>query len=426
MLRATPGTFTEDNPQNPGIAVNIRGMDSYGRVTQEIDGARQNFRFTGHDAAGMTYVDPALLGGVDITRGASDGVGGAGALAGVANFRTLEADDLISGDKNWGGFTSLTAGTNGDGVSEATAAAFRVSDTFSILGAVSKRNPQDYDNAGGVTVPNTAQDILSGLVKAEIMPTLDSKLTVSALDYNDNFTADGYKQTVNNQTYTAKYDYTPINNDLIDLHAGAYYNDTRMHYLSPDPIDIDYYNEMYGPGFGDSLYPDAGRVIDDKGWGVNAYNTSRGQIGVVDLKSTYGFEYSHDDVDVLNNATSSTPGVNPSGTGNLASAFSSTTLSMGIIDLTGGLRYDHFDADGISSPSGYGPPGTVSGPVSRSGGRLDPSVTLAINPTDWLQPYVSYAETYRPPTASERFAGGDHPGDGGGFIPKSKLDPELR
>ena len=86
VLRSMPGTSTTGNPQNPGVAVNIRGFEGSGRVNMMIDGVRQNFRFTAHEAKGFAYVDPALLAGVDIMRGAISTAGGAGALAGAANL----------------------------------------------------------------------------------------------------------------------------------------------------------------------------------------------------------------------------------------------------------------------------------------------------------------------------------------------------
>jgi len=128
---------------------------------------------------------------------------------------------------------------------------------------------------------------------------------------------------------------------------------------------------------------------------------------------------------VINNAASSAPGINPSGTETLASIFSSTTASLGIVDLTAGLRYDGFSASGTSAPSAFDPITVPTGPIDRSGGRLDPSVTLALNPTDWFQPYASYAESYRPPSVSELFAGGEHGGDGGVFDPNPNLDAET-
>ena len=84
VLRASPGTFTRDNVQNPGIAVNIRGLEGSGRVNMMIDGVRQNFRFTGHEAQGFAYVDPAFLGGIDITRGYGGGAGSGNSLAAVS------------------------------------------------------------------------------------------------------------------------------------------------------------------------------------------------------------------------------------------------------------------------------------------------------------------------------------------------------
>ena len=98
------------SPQNPGLAVNIRGFEGSGRVNTMIDGVRQNFRFTGHEAQGFTYIDPSLVAGIDIARGAVSTAGGAGALAGAANFRTLDVEDILRPGQTMGGLTSLTWG----------------------------------------------------------------------------------------------------------------------------------------------------------------------------------------------------------------------------------------------------------------------------------------------------------------------------
>ena len=125
VLRSTPGTFTRENVQNPGLAVNIRGLEGSGRVNMMIDGVRQNFRFTGHEAQGLAYVDPAFLGGIDITRGYGGGAGSGNALAGSVNFRTYNADDLIQPGRSWGGFATATYGSNRAGWSEALIGAVR-------------------------------------------------------------------------------------------------------------------------------------------------------------------------------------------------------------------------------------------------------------------------------------------------------------
>ncbi|MFM9847329.1 MAG: TonB-dependent receptor plug domain-containing protein, partial [Hyphomicrobiaceae bacterium] len=108
VLRSIPGTWTRESPNNPGVAVNIRGFEGSGRVNMMIDGVRQNFRFTGHEAQGFVYVDPNLLAGVDIARGAVSTAGGAGALAGSANFRTLDVGDIIKYGQNAGVLTTAT------------------------------------------------------------------------------------------------------------------------------------------------------------------------------------------------------------------------------------------------------------------------------------------------------------------------------
>ncbi len=80
--------------QNPGISVNIRGLQDQNRIVTMIDGARQSFQRTSHGTSQRTYVDTAFIRDVDIEKSGVSGVGGAGALGGVVNFRTIEADDL--------------------------------------------------------------------------------------------------------------------------------------------------------------------------------------------------------------------------------------------------------------------------------------------------------------------------------------------
>lgn len=89
VLRQMPGVFTREVSGQPGIAVNIRGFEGYGRVMSMIDGVPQTFRnVAGHASSGGTllYVDPNLLAGVDVERGAVSGAHGLGALAGAAKL----------------------------------------------------------------------------------------------------------------------------------------------------------------------------------------------------------------------------------------------------------------------------------------------------------------------------------------------------
>ncbi|MDP0908110.1 TonB-dependent receptor, partial [Klebsiella pneumoniae] len=79
------------------------------------DGMRQNYQQSGHQQRnGTLYVDPELLSEVVIDKGASSAMGGAGVIGGIANFRTLEARDLVRPGKQVGGRVRLTSGLGGD------------------------------------------------------------------------------------------------------------------------------------------------------------------------------------------------------------------------------------------------------------------------------------------------------------------------
>ncbi|MGB3391455.1 MAG: TonB-dependent receptor, partial [Pseudaminobacter sp.] len=410
VIRATPGAATRDNVQNPGVAVNIRGMEGSGRVNMMVDGVRQNFRFTGHEAQGFVYVDPAFLGGIDINRGYVSGAGGGNALMGSANFRTYDVDDMISDGKNYGGFAAATYGTNRGGWSEALIGAYRFNDMFAVLGGISKRDPGNYKNGSGQVVDFTEQDQISGLFKVEFTPNEEHRLKLGANLYNNDFMANSYYQTIKSRIFTANYAYTP-GNDWIDLRINGYYSNLNMLYDRPATTGSN-----------------SGRDITDIGTGFDISNTSRFSVGDVAVKMNYGFEYFADDYDVINSALVPGRGVNGPGDSTNYSLFSSTQFSYGIADLTLGLRYDHSNLSGTGSVAAANPLGMPAGPftVDRSDGRFNPSVTLALNPVPWFQPYVTYAHTSRPPTINEVFVGGGHPGMGPPqfFYPNPFLLPE--
>ncbi|MGX9962312.1 TonB-dependent receptor domain-containing protein [Roseomonas sp. F4] len=396
LLRTVPGTFTRESAQQPGVAVNIRGFEGSGRVNMSIDGVRQNFRFTSHEAAGFTYVDPNLLADIDVTRGAVTGIGG-GALAGTVNFRTLDVDDVVAQDRTHGGLTRLSWGSNGVGFQEMLAAGAR-SGGVGVVGAISRRNSDNYHDGDGNSVANSGQDLVSGLLRTNIDFGGGHSLSLGGVFYDNDFYANSYRQTVENRTLTANYRYNP-GNPLIDLRVNAYRNDLSMKYTG---------------GTGTAL----GRVIEDVGMGFDAANTSRFNLGPVRVRSTTGFEYFHDDVSSRNG------GVNPGdGTSSMLGVFTENTFSYGIFDLTPALRYNHYALNGSGVLSSrYG-----AYDVDISEGSVDPKITLAANVTDWLQPFVTWSRSMRAPTLQETMLGGDHPGTvSSSYIPNPNLEPERQ
>lgn len=419
-LRSQPGTYTRMNPQNAGLAVNIRGFEGSGRVNTLIDGVQQNFGFTGHEAQGFTYIDPGLVAGIDVARGAVTTAGGTGALAGVANLRTLDVEDILRPGQNVGGFVTTTWGSNNVGFSETAAAAVQTRG-IGIAGAISHRDPGNYQNGAGVEIPETGQDLTSGLFKVNLRPTEDQTLRFGGVIYDNDFFANSYNQNVRQQTYTAKYAYNPVGNDLIDFRLNGYYNDVAMKY------GTDATPTVGTPPKGTAW----GRVMEDTGLGFDVSNISRFHLGGIRVKSEYGYEFFGDNVEAYNRfQPAAAGGVNPSGYKSKSAVFSETTFSKGIFDLIVGLKYDMYGINGSgTAPAVPLPPGVDPGPykVDKDGGAFDPKVTLAAQVTDWLQPYITYSETMRSPTAAELFIGGNHPGAGRiSFVPNPFLAPESQ
>jgi hemoglobin/transferrin/lactoferrin receptor protein len=396
VLRTAPGVFTRENAQQPGVAVNIRGFEGAGRVNMSIDGVRQNFRFTGHEAAGFTYVDPNLLSSIDISRGAVTGVGG-GALAGTVNLRTLNVEDVLMPGRSVGALSRLSWGSNGVGFQEMVAGAARI-DGVSVIGAISHRNSNNYHDGDGNSVVGTGQELLSGLVKTNVDLGGGHSLGLGAVFYDNDFFANSYYQTINNRTMTANYRYNP-GSELVDLRVNGYYNDLSMKYTG---------------GTGSAV----GRLIEDEGLGFDVSNTSRFSIGPVAVRSVNGVEYFHDSI------SSRDSGVNPAdGTSSLLGVFTDTTFSYGIFELTPGLRYNHYTLEG----SGVASQRLGAYNVDISEGSLDPRITLAANVTSWMQPYVTWSRSMRPPTLQETMLGGSHPGSvSGSYLPNPNLKPESQ
>jgi len=404
VLRSVPGTFTRENPQQPGVAVNIRGFEGSGRVNSMIDGVRQSFRFTGHEAGGFTYVDPNFLTEIDVDRGAVSTTGG-GALAGSVNFRTIGVDDIVRDGQEYGLLGRALWGSNGVGFSEMIAGGVK-NGSVGLAAGVSKRNSNDFKNGDGEIQRNTGQDLVSGLLKAEFGFGEDQRLSLGGIFYQNDFAANSYEQQVINRTATANYRYNPTGNDLIDLKINGYYNEIDMEYLraiTPSPFATA-----------------AGRKINDRGVGYDISNTSRFLLGDIEVISENGFEYFTDKV------TSTKGGVNPAaGRSTNGGLFTQNTFSYGMFDVIGALRYDFYSLNGSANA---GPTSGGAYTVDQSKGRVNPKITLAVNPLDWLQPYVTYSHSMRSPTIQETMVGGDHPGgtSSASFLPNPELKPEWQ
>jgi hemoglobin/transferrin/lactoferrin receptor protein len=464
--------------QNPGISVNIRGLQDQDRIATMIDGARQNFQRGGHGATQRTYVDTAFLRQIDVEKSTTSGVGSAGALGGLVNFRTFIADDLIKPGNQYGGVVNATTGTNAYNFDGSTAAAVRVSERFSVLGGVSYKNIGAYDIGQNGTIGDgmkaydgnvflfSGQEVFSTILKAEALTTEDVKITIGWLHNDSRYNTGNYDDTiarggilksseqVANDTFTSAVDWNP-GNDIVDLKAKLYYNHLKNDTVSDGAF------ALTGP---------SNFVFSTLGGSVE--NTSRFATGIGALALNYGVEAFSDTGKttlqrgfVAGNGvdySSTLTGGTPSGNRDVASGFGTATLKPAEwVTLIGGVRYDWYHVAGnatiygesqeivgqrmtnpgrpaICNARGCGaavPPtyvpivGTVYRPynldVDKSGGAWLPNFTVAFQPVDWLQPFVKYSKSYRPPTIMESFLNGGHDANEiNGYAPNPFLRPE--
>ena len=408
-VRSTPGAFTREQTEQPGIIVNIRGMQGMGRVNTMIDGVPQTFRnLSGHGGTfdNMAFVDPNMLVGVDISRGAVPGNEGLGTLSGAANFRTIGIDDVLIDGKTHGGLSTIQIGTNGKYLSRLTAAGwkhpFDGEGAVSIMGALSGSNFGNFSNGDGIEYPyDTSQQPKSGLFKFDFAPDGEQSLQLGGIWYDNGFAVEsaGYDWQISNKTYTAKYAYQPGDN-ICDLRINAYANITDISMIGGPDSEFD------------------GRDGTNTDLGFDIANTSTWDVNdATSIKFNYGAAINSDDF--KGNEKS---GANPDGQLIKSGAFLDATLSRGIFGLTAGLRYDAWNLHGAieylepgtdGCPKGHD--GLCAGPeLTRDGGNWNPKLGVTITPRDWLQFYATYAYTMRPPTAAEMFYPGGHNFDGTG------------
>ncbi|MDB5411745.1 MAG: hemin receptor [Rubritepida sp.] len=408
LLDSVPGVAAAGFASQPGISVNMRGMEGFGRVNMMVEGVRQNFRPQGHEGGSFAYVDPNFIAGIDVERGAVTGRGGMGALVGAVNFRLLDVEDILRPGQNVGGRATAMTGSNGYQWNTSLVSAARLGNGVSVLGGFSGRENSQYKNGDGVTVPNTEQSQRSGIARINWQPNEEHRISFLANVYENRFTSNFYDQNIQSNLTQLSYRYRPVGNPLVDLDAAVSWNQIRMN------------NYLTEAGAFSAVA--SGRRIVNNAYQGHASNTSRFALGSVGVNWEYGLQYASD------NTTSRKSGVNGDGSLDLFGAYSRATFSQGIFSFTQGLRYDHFALNGSGSANPALGPVPVTGPftTNASEGRVSPRFTLAVQALSWLQPYVSYGWAFRPPTIAETMYSGPHTAGGAStFYPNPFLRPET-
>lgn len=411
VFSGLPSVWFQQRADDPGTAINIRGLQDFGRVAVLIDGARQNFQRTGHSADGTFYFEPELLAGADVVRGPVANIYGSGAIGGVVSMRTKDVDDVLKPGQRWGVLTHGEYGNNkASGLGSAFGAVRVNPNVDAMIGATYRKNDNYRDGRGNQAL-NSFNDVQTAIGKFTVRPAEGHEVKLSGTTYETNYqngnpgptgNATVYDTTVKNHITTARWKYARPDDRLFNFDGSAYWTQTDTNQ-----------RKIRGTNSAISGAMGSTRTFTIDTYGADLNNTSRFDTGPVRHAFTYGGDWFQDKVHV----------VDPTGTGDLFTPDGQRTVNGGFtqlksnfsswLEVISALRYDSFKLTG--------------GTASSSGERVSPKLTVGITPVQWFTLYGTYAEGYRAPAITEVFVSGVHPGFGSDFVflPNGSLKAEI-
>ncbi len=422
VLRAIPGVSLQDRGDDAATSINIRGLQDFGRVAVLVDGARQNYQRTGHNANGSFFLDPELIGGIDVVRGPTANIYGSGAIGGVASFRTKDIDDVLRAGERWGVDMGGMVRSNGFGGVGSIFGGVRADPTLDVFGGAVYRNQSNYKDGSGTEIGNSGGDLAAGLLKVTARPAdghtvkiggtfQDYNYTIGQLNRGPTTTAapaaaiagsSVYDSNAKNYTGTINWRYFKPDDDLFDWNATLYANRTEN-----DQVKT--YNNRITTGGGVCTLANPGNNIsgcvgDARGYllntvGIDVNNTSRFAIGEWRNALTYGVDTFIDHVSTFDSRGNSNV-TTPSGERTVSGGFVQLKSNYSSwLEVISAARYDHYELE--------------AGSTTTSGDRISPKITVGITPIVGFTPYASYAEGYRAPSITETLIAGAHSTGGG-------------
>jgi hemoglobin/transferrin/lactoferrin receptor protein len=438
LFYGIPGVSFMDRGDSPESSINIRGLQDFGRVAVVVDGARQNYQRSGHNANGSFFLEPELLAGVDIVRGPTANIYGSGAIGGVVAFRTKDVDDVLRPGERWGTEISGSAGSNAGRGMASGFTGVRVNPNLDVFVGATHRMQSNYKGGDGIEIANTGNHISTGIGKVTVRPWEGHEFKFGGILQEDLYNIGQYRRSatqagtsvyateVHNYQANARWRYSKPDDKLFDWDANVYWtrteNDqTKIAHNTTTP------SAYCGGGFGNNI---SGCVGDKRSYEINTlgfdvHNTSRFEFGGWRHALTIGGDLFQDDVttaDTRGNSNITTPG----GVRTVSGGFAQLKSNYGTwFEIVSAARYDRYALE--------------SAATSTDGDRVSPKVTVGITPIQGFTPYVSYAEGYRAPAITETLVSGAHATGGGPptvtcadgtsgmfcFLPNPNLRPET-
>jgi hemoglobin/transferrin/lactoferrin receptor protein len=424
LLYNVPGVWLQNRGDEPSTSINIRGLQDFGRVAVVVDGARQNYQRTGHFANGSFFLNPELIGGIDIVRGPTANIYGSGAIGGVASFRTKDIQDVVRPGERWGVDINNVFGSNTNRALTSAFGGVHVNPNVDVFAGGTYSTQENYRDGTGYEVANTGNRLSAGLAKLTVRPADGHEIKLGTIFQEDLFSvgqpprlagspnstnANGtnnlngtsiYKSDVKNYTTTLGWKYSQPEDKLFDWDAKVYWNRTENDQIKTRHTSNTANPAYCGPGVPGN--PVSGCVGSNRGYlldtfGIDVHNTSRFETGESWRHAvTYGLDAFQDKV-TTNDTRGTSEVTTPGGKRTVSGGFVQWKANYtSMLEVVGALRYDNYKLE--------------SGTTSSSGDRLSPKITVGLLPTAMVTPYISYAEGYRAPSITETLVNGPHSG----------------
>ena len=403
MDRLQPLTYEDLLIDVPGLVIqggrgvaqepNIRGFQDE-QVVIRVDGARQNFDL---QHRGRFFVDPALLKQVEVLRGGASSMFGSGALGGVISLETKDASDILKPGETWESQVNVGFNTQGSEALRAVTAAF-TQENLDVVAFFSQRLMQiDLQDGDNDPILDSAVNNLNGMLKLTMTPNDNHKLSIDGRIYTDNGQVPNtanqdtssttlrenrlVDRDLNHQQYRIKWDYTPFDNELVNLSTLIYYNQTRSEERRVSILSGE-----------DKRRFD---ITEMSTVGVEVTNSSHVDFGKIPVTFAYGLEFFKDDHQATRNGEIRIG--SPTAQRSFYAGFTQAELSLSPeFTLSSGLRYDAFSLD---------PPDNFS---LRNESALSPWLALNWQFSDHLQFFTNVSQAFRAPTLTEIYAQGTH------------------
>ncbi len=363
-----PGVSFQDRGDDPATAINIRGLQDFGRVAVVVDGARQNYQRSGHNANGSFFLDPELIGGVDVVRGPTANIYGSGAIGGVVSFRTKDINDVVRPGERWGVDMTGSYGSNNSRGLGSIFGGVRANPNVDIFGGAVYRTQGNYKDGDGTEIGNTGNELAGGLLKLTARPGEGHEIKLGGVfqDYkysigqpNRGATTTAaplaaiagtsvYASDARNYMGTLSWKYSRPDDHWFDWSANVYGNRTEN-----DQVKT--YNNRITTGGGICTLANPGNNIsgcvgDRRGYvidttGIDVNNTTRFKLGDWRNAVTYGFDGFQDLVntsDSRGNSNITTPGGRRVVTGAFAQLKQNYSTWLEVVSA---VRYDRYQLD---------------------------------------------------------------------------------